>query len=235
MSGTDGGLVERTRDGDAQAFAELVERYRDAAYGAALHVLADPSAAAEVAQDAFFRAYRCLDQLRDPGRFSAWLCRIARNLARNRLAQRRRMPALASLEDVPEPVNPDPSAPRSAQEAEVVGLIRQLMQRLPDEQRLTFTLFYVDGYSHRDLSQMLGVPVGTVKSRLSNARSRLRKEVVTMAKRVLEEHKPDAEFWRSATGSAGGRVTSAATGEPIEGAEVRLYEPQTVAKTSVQS
>jgi hypothetical protein len=109
------------------------------------------------------------------------------------------------------------------------------MEKLPDEQRLTFTLFYVNGYSHRDLSEMLDVPKGTIKSRLSNARSRLRKEVVTMAKRVLEEHKPDAEFWRSATGSATGCVTSAATGEPIEGAHIRLYEPQTVIFASAES
>jgi RNA polymerase sigma-70 factor (ECF subfamily) len=235
LSGTDGELIQRTRDGDSQAFAELVERYRDAAYGTALHVLADPSAAAEVAQDAFFRAYRCLNQLRDPDRFSGWLYRIAMNLARNRLAHRRRIPTLASLADVPEPANPDRSAPKASEEAEVVGLIRQLMEELPDEQRLTFTLFYVNGYSHRDLSEMLDVPVGTIKSRLSNARSRLRKEVVTMAKRVLEEHKPDAEFWRSATGSATGRVTSAATGEPIEGANIRLYDPQTVIFASAES
>lgn len=217
------------------AFAALVERYRDAAYGIGLHVLGEPHEAADVAQDAFIRAYRCLHQLKEPSRFSAWLCRIAANLARRRLVSKRAARSPAPLENVGEVADPGPSGPEALAQSEVVGLIRQLMQQLPDQHRLTFTLFYVNGYSHKDLSAMLDVPVGTVKSRLSNARSRLRKEIVQMAKEVMEEGKPDAEFWRSATGTITGHVTCAATGAPIERAEIQLLETQTRAAAHPES
>ena len=228
MRHTDKELVVRTLDGDTGAFTALVNRYRDAAYGIALHVLGEPHAAAEVAQDAFFRAYRNLHQLREPGRFAPWLCRIVMNLARDRLAIRGSAPALASLEDAEELADPRSRGAEDAEESEVADLIRQLMQKLPDEQRLTFTLFYIDGYSYGDLSDMLGVPVGTVKSRLSHARSRLRKEVVKVAEDILKENRPDAEFWRSATGAVTGRVTSAATGAPIQGAKIECQPGQRV-------
>lgn len=74
MKPSDEELVQRALEGDAGAFAELVERYRDAAYGIALHVLGDPHEASEVAQDAFIRAWKALGQLREPARFAAWLC-----------------------------------------------------------------------------------------------------------------------------------------------------------------
>jgi hypothetical protein len=82
---------------------------------------------------------------------------------------------------------------------------------------------------------MLAVPVGTVKSRLSSARSQLKEEVVQLAQKAMRESRPDAEFWRSATGAVTGRVTSASTGEPVEGANVRLYEPQTVTFATAES
>jgi hypothetical protein len=140
--------------------------------------------------------------------------------------------SLEEGEDVPDL---EPSGGEAAERSEVVDVIRQLMRKLPDEQRLTFTLFYVDGYTHKELSEMLAVPVGTVKSRLSSARSQLKEEVVQMAKKAMQESRPDAEFWRSATGAVTGRVTSASTGEPVEGAEVKLYEPQTVTFAAAKS
>ncbi|MFO7958329.1 MAG: sigma factor [Candidatus Brocadiia bacterium] len=82
MDRCDEKLVRRALDGDTAAFATLVERYRDAAYGMGLHVLGDPHEAADAAQEALIRAWRALDQLRDPGKFCAWLCRIAANTAR---------------------------------------------------------------------------------------------------------------------------------------------------------
>jgi RNA polymerase sigma-70 factor (ECF subfamily) len=228
-------LVRRVLDGDTAAFAELVERYRDAAFGVGLHVLGDPHAAAEVAQDAFMRAYRALGQLREPARFPAWLCTIARNLSRTRLAARAAAASDVSLEEVAEMPGMEKSPPENAEESEVAGIVRKLVETLPDEQRLAFTLFYVNGYSYADLSQMLDLPEGTVKSQLARARSRLKRGFVEMAKDTLQQEKPDAEFWRSATGTICGRVTSAATGEPVGGAEVKLYETQTVTFATARS
>lgn len=232
---TDATLVAQTRVGDMQAFAELVERYRDAAFGAALHVLGDPGAAAEVAQDAFFRAYRCLDQLREPQRFAAWLHRIAINLARNRLAAMRAQPSHVPLDQADDAAAPNPTPSDMAERSEVAELIRQLMAKLSDQQRLTFTMFYVDGYSEQDVSDMLEIPVGTVKSRLHHARARLKEEVVRMAEDTLKESGPDADFWRSATGAAKGIVTCRASGKPVADAGIYLHEPQIASGVRVKS
>ena len=222
MDGTDEELVLRTRTGDTSAFAELVRRYRDAAYGAAWSVIGEACEATEVAQDALFRAYRRLDQLREPSRFAGWLCRITMNLARNRVARARPTEASVSQEALEALRCPGPSGEAVAEEAEAIALVQGLMQMLPGAQRLTFALFYIGGYSEKELSAMLGLPVGTIKSRLSHARSRLKKEVVQMTKSILNKHKPDADFWRSATGIVTGRATSAATKAPVEGAHVSL-------------
>jgi RNA polymerase sigma-70 factor (ECF subfamily) len=224
---TDEDLVRRTLEGNTRAFAALVERYRDAAYGIGLHVLGDPHEAAEVAQDAFVRAWQALGQLREPAKFPAWLCRIAGNLARRRLSVREGAARAASLEKVAEMKAPSNSPSDSAEQSEILRLLGALMETLPDNQRLAFTLFYVDGYSYSDLGRMLDLPEGTVKTHLHRARAQLKRGFVEMAKNTLQEGRPDAEFWRSATGTAEGRVTDAQTGEPIEGAKVRLYEPQT--------
>ena len=162
-------LVGRALEGDAVAFAKLVERYRDAAYGIGLHVLGDPHEAAEVAQDAFVQAWKALNQLREPAKFAAWLCTITRNLARRRLSARVAAAAALSLEEVEEMAAPHGSPADNAEQAEVTGIIRQVLGTLPDEQRLAFTLFYVNGYSYGDLSNMLSVPEGTVKTHLYRA------------------------------------------------------------------
>lgn len=227
MRATDEALIAGTLEGDTGAFAQLVQRYHDAAYGIGLHVLGDSSEAAEVAQEAFIRAWRNLDQLKEPARFPNWLCRIAMNVARTRLAARAAVSRTASLEEVGQMPAPDRSAAENAEEAELVHIVRRLVETLPDDQRLAFTLFYVNGYSYNDLSRMLQLAEGTVKTHLNRARARLKRGFVEMARNAMQQDKPDAEFWRTATGSIGGRVTSAATGEPIEGAAIRLYEVQT--------
>lgn len=165
----DGELVQRARSGDMDAFARLVRRYQDATFATAMSVLCEPGEATDVTQDAFFRAYRCLNQLREPDRFSAWMHQIVRNLARNRLARKRSAAATAPLSAAEPILDRAPSAPAAAERAEKLGILRRMMQELPGEQRLTLTLFYVDGYSEDDLSGMLDVPVGTVKSRLHRA------------------------------------------------------------------
>lgn len=235
MKPSDAELVERTLGGDTGAFAELVERYRDAAYAIGLHVLGDPHEAAELAQDAFVQAWRALGQLREPAKFPAWLCRIAGNLARSRLSVRAAVVRTLSLEDIEEMAVQHDSLSDSAHEAEIVGIVRRLMETLPDDQRLAFTLFYVNGYSYGDLSRMLELPEGTVKTQLHRARAQLKRGFVDMAKNAMQEGKPDAEFWRSATGSISGRVEETATGKPIEGCKMELAEAQTLAVASTQT
>jgi len=227
-------LVGRALEGDTAAFAVLVERYRDAAYGIGLHVLGDPHEAADAAQEAFIRAWRALEQLRDAGKFSAWLCRIAANTARQRLRARRSAERLVPLGEV----GPMESRRKDAQdmgaEKEVVRLVEELVEKLSDEQRLAFTLFYVNGYSYGELSRMLQLPEGTVKSHLARARARVREGMLDAAAETLAESKPGAEFWRTATGAASGCVISAG-GRPIGGAIIGLLEDNISRHTRAES
>jgi RNA polymerase sigma-70 factor (ECF subfamily) len=227
-------LVRRALDGDAAAFAALVERYRGAAYGIGLHVLSDPHEAADAAQEAFIRAWRALDQLRDAGKFSGWLCRIAANTARQRLRARRSAEQLIPFGEVGPMESRQKEAHDRAVEKEVVRLVEELVGQLSDEQRLAFTLFYVNGYSYGELSRMLQLPEGTVKSHLARARERVREGMLDAAAETLAGSKPGAEFWRAATGAACGCVRSAA-GRPIARATIGLVEDNISRHTRAES
>lgn len=104
MTSDEARLVRRASGGDSEAFAELVRRYRDAVYGYCYHRMGSFEDARDLAQDAFVRAFTCLDQLRDPERFGGWVRRIAANLC-TRWAESRREIAVESIEcqdEVPE-------------------------------------------------------------------------------------------------------------------------------------
>jgi RNA polymerase sigma factor (sigma-70 family) len=170
---TDGQLVARARQGDREAFGELVDRYRDMVYGLGYHLTGDFEAARDLAQEAFVQAFVKLGQLREPGKFSGWLRRIATNLHR---AQARRsqvstvaLEAAAGAADVPPP-------------SETRVVVREALARLRAPERLALTLAYVDGYSQAEIAGFLGVRTETVKTRLARARQHLRTEVVAMVK-----------------------------------------------------
>jgi len=89
MGQEDARLVQATRGGDREAFAQLVRRYRDAVYGAAYHRVGDFSVAEDLTQDALIQAYVRLGELRDPGRFASWLFAVTRNLCNQHLWEHR--------------------------------------------------------------------------------------------------------------------------------------------------
>jgi RNA polymerase sigma-70 factor (ECF subfamily) len=129
--------------------------------------------AEDVAQEALLRAYRRFDRLRDRGRFRAWLVRIAFRLAldRARSAQRR---GLRETEWARPERGP---APRTAEDlaasSEFQAHLERAMETLPDKLRLVLLLSAMEGHSLEEIAAMLGVPVGTVKSRLFAARKKL--------------------------------------------------------------
>ena len=99
-----------------------------------------------------------------------------------RLAAMRSQTTHVPLDEAGDTAAPGPTPEEMAERSEVAELIRQLMAKLSDQQRLTFTMFYVDGYSEEDVSDMLEIPVGTVKSRTSRARQVLRGQLLEHAK-----------------------------------------------------
>ena len=176
--------VERAQQGDLSAFNAIVERYQHFAYNLALRMLRDPSAAEDVTQEAFFAAYRAIARFRG-GSLRAWLLTIVANGCRDQLRSphRRRTVSLEALTED----NPDRSrsAARSLVSGEMTpeehvlsqelsGQVQAALSQLPRDQRLTVALVDLQGLGYEEASTVTGVSLGTVKSRLSRGRDRLR-------------------------------------------------------------
>jgi RNA polymerase sigma-70 factor (ECF subfamily) len=189
------------QDGDTEAFGRLVERYQDVAYRAAYLVVRDATAAEEVAQDGFVRAYRSLHRFRSGAPFRPWLLQIVSNLARNELRARgRRRGLLGRLlrGDAP-PVDPGPAPAAEAREG--VELLLAAIAELPhDDQEVLYLRYYLD-LPEREIADAIGRRPGTVKSRLSRASTRLRV--------VIEQRYPVLGPSAAAGESAGSGATEA--------------------------
>jgi RNA polymerase sigma-70 factor (ECF subfamily) len=173
-------LVAAAQRGDLDAFNQLVIHYQKLAYHVAYRVLNDADASADATQDAFLRAYKALDQYRG-GSFKAWLLRIVTNTCYDQLRAKRRRPT-ASLEAllVTEPVS-DPlfvdrtESPEAYAERQELGQVIQagINTLLPD-QRIALTLRDMAGMDYQEIAEVTRVSLGTVKSRISRARAKLR-------------------------------------------------------------
>src|SRR5437879_5772641 len=169
--GDEAELTGRARAGDREAFGLLVERYAAQARRVARAVLQDPDDADDAAQDAFLSALVKLDQY-DPRRpFGPWLMRIVANAA----TDRRRRRAVRQTEPLPpELTGGGPRPDREAEQSALGDRLRAALAELPERRRIAVVLFDVEGYSHAEIAQTLGIPEGTVRSEVFHARRRLR-------------------------------------------------------------
>lgn len=173
-------LITRARDGDLTAFNSLVARFQDPVYSLALRMLASPQAAEDATQEAFIRAWRRIDTFRG-GRFQSWLFTIVANLSRDELRRRGRRPqtSLDAARDDPDrasldPVDDSPLPEAVAEQGDLRALLEGALAQLPDEWREIVVLSDVQDLAYDEISRITGLPLGTVKSRLSRARGRLR-------------------------------------------------------------
>jgi len=182
---TDAQLVERMRRGEVEAFEVIVSRHRAALVALAGARLNSHADAEDAAQEAFVQAFFQLHHLRDPAALLPWLRRVTVRLALMRLRSRREEPtAPRQLEAGRGPTELPAFA--DAKAAELLGV-------LPPAMREAVSLTYLEGYTCAEAAEMLGVKAGTVKSRLSRARARL-KEALAMPER--EKGEPGDEFTR---------------------------------------
>jgi len=189
-------LVRKAKEGDDEAFGMLVEQYQDKIYGYVSRMLHDPEEAEDVAQEVFIRAYQNLAGFRGAASFSTWLYRIATNLAIDAArARKRRWSDTFSLD---EPVETDEGEMNRQLSADTRGtvseaesfhlqrIVAEAIAQLSTKLRTVITLYDIEGLSYKETAEVLGCPVGTVKSRLFNARNQLRD--------TLDE-KIDVENW----------------------------------------
>lgn len=167
-------LVERSRAGDHAAFTELVRRHESRVYGLCLRILGDPDDARDAAQDTFLTLYRKLAQFRGDARFTTWLHRIGVNCCYDALRRSRRQPMLRVVDDDAAPETGPPVDDHADAVAGTLDAASALAQ-LPEEYRVVLVLADVQDLPYEEISKVLDVPVGTVKSRVHRGRIALAK------------------------------------------------------------
>jgi len=174
-------LLRDARRGNVEAFNGLVLHYQAMVYNLAYRVIGEPDAAADATQEAFISAFRALGSYRG-GSFKSWLLRIVTNACYDEMRRRKRRPAssLDELDGLDETVDePVLTSPAEGPEAHAVRrelreALQEAIQLLPEEQRVILVLSDVQELSYEEIAEITRTNLGTVKSRLSRARARLR-------------------------------------------------------------
>ena len=173
-------LIDAARQGDVGSFNQLVLSYQSMVYNFAYRILGDRHAAADATQDAFISAFKAIGKFRG-GSFKAWLLRIVTNACYDQLRRKQRQPS-TSLDALlvldPAPTQSLTDSRESPEEYTVRQDLSRAIQvgigTLPPEQRITLVLADVQGFSYQEIAGVTGVSLGTVKSRLSRARGKMR-------------------------------------------------------------
>ena len=182
-SDTDQQLVQRAQRGDLRAFDLLVLKYQGRIAALVSRYVSDAGEVEDVTQEAFIKAYRALGKFRGDSAFYTWLYRIAANAAKNHLVAKGRRPgADATIEDaegfeeggmLPESASPEALAMGN----ELAAVVESALNALPDELKAALMLREFDGLSYDDIADVLGCPVGTVRSRIFRAREAIDQRV----------------------------------------------------------
>jgi len=188
LSDPDVQLMLRVKEGDEEAFAELLGLYQDRVIGIFANILGDQGAAEDLAQETFMRIYRARNGYEPQAKFSTWLFRIANNLASNtkRSKRRRKEVQFGTGETGPvstrSPVQnvPDKSAlmpARMHDKAELLSIVHQAMETLNERQQIAMLLNKFEEMSYADIAQTLEMSPSAVKSLLSRARENLKEHL----------------------------------------------------------
>jgi RNA polymerase sigma-70 factor, ECF subfamily len=154
-------LVPRAQRGEADAFESLIRATYDGLYATAYRILRERDAAEDAVQDAIVRCWRDLRGLRDPDRFEAWLYRLLVNACRDHMRRSRRRPSVVYDQPMEMPMSGDDFATVAEHDA-----LERAFLALPADQRIALVLTHYVGYSAPEVAQILGVPTGTVYSRI---------------------------------------------------------------------
>lgn len=174
--------ILRCQRGDREAFGPIVEAYKKRAYFTALALLGDSEEAYDVSQEAFVRAFRAIRSFDTRSDFAPWFFRILRNLSLTALA-RRRSRSVESLDEMAEEGREPEAGERYqpdllAERDEAVERIWKGLQALDPKSREVIVLKDLQGYRYREIAEIVGVPIGTVMSRLFHARQKLKEKLV---------------------------------------------------------
>jgi RNA polymerase sigma-70 factor (ECF subfamily) len=188
MTWTDEELVARSIGGDADSFNELVLRWERPIYALAYRTIGREEEARDVCQETFLRAFRALPGFRGQAKFSSWLYRIALNLCRDWVRRERRnntvqAPEGTDLMEMAAAAEPSESIEDLVARRDLGRAIERLMARLPEEQRTAIVLKEYHGLTFQEIADLVGCPLSTVKTRLYQGLSVLRRELASERRR----------------------------------------------------
>ena len=175
-------LVLAAKKGDLDAFNQIVLSYQDRIFGLASRILGDQDSAEDITQNTFLTAYLNLPHFRN-GSFQSWLYRIATNACYDELRRNKRRPTMSldDEDDAEERLLPhyeflgkNNLPEEESEKHELEQTVQQALNQLDADQRTAVVLVDLQEFDYKDAAQILGVPIGTLKSRLARARLRLR-------------------------------------------------------------
>lgn len=172
MQPSEEALIAKSISGDADAYGQLVDRYKNALYRHSFALMRDEDTAEDIAQEAFIAAYYKLDTFDSSKRFSTWLFKIATNKALDSLRSRRRVTPMDDtvLERI---VSPHAAPEQSAVHSELATAVAELEPRY----RAVVHLYYFEGMSYDEIAVVMAKPVGSIKGWMNRAKKQLRKEL----------------------------------------------------------
>jgi RNA polymerase sigma-70 factor, ECF subfamily len=179
---TDEELVARSIGGDTDCFNQLIKRWERPIYALAYRTLGREEDARDICQETFLRAFRALDGFKGQAKFSSWLYRIALNLCRDWLRRERRAPVVATPDgvDLVELAGEGEGVERldeSVARRDLSRAVARAMRSLPEDQRTAIVLKEYHGLTFQEISELLGCPLSTVKTRLYQGLTVLRREL----------------------------------------------------------
>ena len=183
-------LIERIQRGDKNAFNLLVKKYQHKVVSLVSRYVNNPGDIPDVAQEAFIKAYRAIPDFRGESAFYTWLYRIAVNTAKNYLtAQGRRPPDLdvdcsdAELQEGAEAMHELANPENLILSDEIQRMVVATLESLPEDLRTAITLREIEGLSYEEIAEIMGCPVGTVRSRIFRARDAIDKQIQPLLQR----------------------------------------------------
>jgi len=182
MNWTDEDLVTRSRGGDLESFNQLILRWERPIYALAYRVIGREEDARDVCQETFLRAFRALPGFKGQAKFSSWVYRIALNLCRDWMRRQRRAPTVqmpegADPEELAAEGGPAESIEDLVSRRELSAVVAEAMALLPDEQRTAIVLKEYHGMTFQEIADLQGCPLSTVKTRLYQGLSVLRRHL----------------------------------------------------------
>jgi RNA polymerase sigma-70 factor (ECF subfamily) len=189
MTWTDEELVARSISGDHESFNQLILRWERPIYALAYRTIGREEDARDITQETFLRAFRALPKFRREAKFSSWLYRIALNLCRDWARRERRTPVVQPPEDVDliemaAAAEPSDSIENMVARKDLARRVEEAMTHLPEEQRTAIVLKEYHGLTFQEIADLQGCPLSTVKTRLYQGLSVLRRELARNPGRV---------------------------------------------------